>query len=107
MARGRMLTTSLYGPAGRSMPHWSGASLFSKAWTDQRRRPRFEPDLLLAAVAPRSFRWTDLNGLVPRGLQDDPVSICETVKERFAFLSDGMYQPRGQRGRPPASPRLR
>ena len=58
-----------------------------KAWTDRRRSPRYEPETLLAAIEPRSFRWTDLRGLVPRGLQDDPVSICRTVKERFAFLA--------------------
>lgn len=58
-----------------------------KAWTDRRRSPRFEPEALLAAIEPRSFRWTDLQGLVPRGLQDDPAAICRTVKERFAFLT--------------------
>lgn len=58
-----------------------------KAWTDQRRSPRFEPEALLAAIEPRSFRWTDLNGLVPRGLRDDPEEICRKVKERFAFLT--------------------
>lgn len=58
-----------------------------KAWTDQRMSPRFEPETLLAAIEPRGFRWTDLKGLVPRGLEDDPASICRTVKERFAFLT--------------------
>lgn len=63
-----------------------------KAWTDQRRSPLFEPESLLAAIEPRSFRWTDLKGLVPRGLQDDPVAICRTVTDRFAFLAKNTEQ---------------
>lgn len=58
-----------------------------KAWTDQRRRPRFEPHRLLSAIEPRSFRWTDLTGLVPRGLEDDAERICRKVKERLGFLT--------------------
>lgn len=58
-----------------------------KAWTDQRNSPRYEPESLLGAIQPRSFRWTDLKGLVPRGFQDDPASICRTVTERFRFLA--------------------
>lgn len=58
-----------------------------KAWTDQRRSPLFEPESFLASIESRSFRWTDLSGLVPRGLQDDPEVICRTVRERFAFLA--------------------
>lgn len=58
-----------------------------KAWTDQRRSPRFEPDRFLALIEPRNFRLTDLNGLVPRGVQDDPEVICRRVKERLGFLT--------------------
>lgn len=58
-----------------------------KACTDQRRSPRSEPERSLALIEPRSFRWTDLSCLVPRGLQEDPEVICRKVKERFAFLT--------------------
>lgn len=58
-----------------------------KAWTDRRRSPSFEPHRLLSSMEPRSFRWTDLTGLVPRGLEEDAGLICRKVKERFAFLT--------------------
>jgi predicted nucleotidyltransferase component of viral defense system len=59
-----------------------------KAWTDRRKSPTYEPVRLLAAIVPRSFRWTDLAGLVPRGLTADPEPICQRVRERFAFLAE-------------------
>lgn len=59
-----------------------------KAWTDQRASPRYDPDALLSAIHPRSFRWTDLQGLVPRRLQQDHERICTAVRERFGFLVD-------------------
>jgi hypothetical protein len=59
-----------------------------KAWTDQRRAPVYEPATLLAAIIPRNFRWTDLAGLVPRGMPEHPDAICERVRTRFEFLAD-------------------
>lgn len=59
-----------------------------KAWTDQRGSPRFDPAAFLAVVAPRNFRWTDLNGLVPRNQHGDSDGICRRVRERFGFLAD-------------------
>ena len=58
-----------------------------KAWTDRRDQPRYDPEALLRLIEPRSFRWTDLTGLVPRRLQADAERICTTVRNRFAFLS--------------------
>jgi len=65
-----------------------------KAWTDQRRAPTYDPAGLLRAVVPRSFRWTDLAGLVPRDLTSDPQSICARVRARFAFLADPVEDER-------------
>jgi predicted nucleotidyltransferase component of viral defense system len=59
-----------------------------KAWTDQRDSPRYEPDALLLAIQPKNFRWADLQGLVPRRLQQDHDHICTTVRERFSFLTE-------------------
>jgi predicted nucleotidyltransferase component of viral defense system len=59
-----------------------------KAWTDQRRAPIYEPATLIAAIIPRNFRWTDLAGLVPRGMPEHPDAICERVRTRFGFLAD-------------------
>lgn len=58
-----------------------------KAWTDQRRQPRYEPTEFLAAVTPANYRWDDLEGLVPRRLESNKVAICRTVRERFSFLT--------------------
>ncbi|MEW6582403.1 MAG: nucleotidyl transferase AbiEii/AbiGii toxin family protein [Actinomycetota bacterium] len=57
-----------------------------KAWTDQRDQPRFEPERFLGMIQPRSFRWTDLTGLVPHRLRADADQVCAAVRERFAFL---------------------
>lgn len=59
-----------------------------KAWTDQRSSPRYEPQELLDAITPRSFRWTDIERLVPRRLASDPKEICGRVASRFKFLAD-------------------
>lgn len=59
-----------------------------KAWTDQRRQPRYEPEGFLAGVARANYRWEDLRGLVPRRLESDADAICERVRGRFAFLRD-------------------
>jgi predicted nucleotidyltransferase component of viral defense system len=59
-----------------------------KAWTDQRSSPRFEPEQFLSVIEPRRFRWTDLNGLVPRSQHADQERICRRVRERFRFLRD-------------------
>lgn len=52
---------------------------------------RFSQDIDLDATHPDDFkaeiRWTDISGLSPRGLQDDPEEICRKVRGRFAFLS--------------------
>jgi predicted nucleotidyltransferase component of viral defense system len=58
-----------------------------KAWTDQRRQPRYEPTEFLAAVTPANYRWDDLEGLVPRRLESNKEAICRTVRERFSFLT--------------------
>jgi len=57
-----------------------------KAWTDRRDQPRYDPAVLLAVIRPRSFRWEDLVGLVPRRRHADAERICDRVRERFAFL---------------------
>lgn len=58
-----------------------------KAWTDRRRQPRFDPESFLAGIQPASFRWEDIQQLVPRGLTTDRQAICDAVRERFAFLT--------------------
>ena len=58
-----------------------------KAWTDQRRRPSFEPVSFLDLIQPRNLRWEDLNGLVPRRQHQDRAKICHRVRERFASLA--------------------
>lgn len=57
-----------------------------KAWTDQRRRPTFQPDELVGSITVGNFRWEDIGGLVPRRLEAHPEAICEAVRSRFAFL---------------------
>jgi hypothetical protein len=59
-----------------------------KAWADQRESPRYDPHALLLAIQPKNFRWSDLQGLVPRRLQQDHEHICLTVRERFSFLTE-------------------
>ncbi len=59
-----------------------------EAWTDQRDSPRYDPNALLQAIQPKNFRWADLQGLVPRRLQQDHDRICAIVRERFGFLSE-------------------
>lgn len=59
-----------------------------KAWTDHRRKPRYDPKELLPRVVPASFRWTDISRLVPRKQEADHQAICRRVRERFAFLAD-------------------
>jgi uncharacterized protein len=59
-----------------------------KAWTDRRGQPRFDPERLLARLQPASFRWEDIQLLVPHGLTTDPQTICDVVRERFAFLAE-------------------
>jgi hypothetical protein len=59
-----------------------------EAWTDQRDSPRYDPDGLLQSIQPKNFRWADLQGLVPRRLQQDHENICATVRERFSFLTE-------------------
>jgi hypothetical protein len=47
------------------------------------------PASMLAAITPRSFRWIDLKGLVPRNETDRTVEqerICTAVRTRFANL---------------------
>jgi Nucleotidyl transferase AbiEii toxin, Type IV TA system len=58
-----------------------------KAWTDRRRQPRFDLESFLARIQPASFRWEDIQQLVPRGLTTDRQAICDAVRERFAFLT--------------------
>jgi uncharacterized protein len=58
-----------------------------KAWIDRRVEPRYEPERLLATLEPKSFQWTDLAGLVPRKLIQDPELICRRVRQRFDFLA--------------------
>lgn len=57
-----------------------------KAWTDQRRSPRFEPSEFLSIIEPGRFRWEDIDGLVPRGQHGDRREICRQVRDRFSFL---------------------
>ena len=42
----------------------------------------------MLAIQPKNFRWADLQGLVPRRLQQDHDHICATVRERFSFLTE-------------------
>jgi len=60
-----------------------------KAWTDQRRQPLYDPATFLAAVVRKNYRWEDLQGLVPRGLEENADAICAAVRNRFAFLAAG------------------
>jgi predicted nucleotidyltransferase component of viral defense system len=79
----------LYLWAGRPFSHDLVRKLaVLKAWTDRREHPRYEPDNFLGLIQRGSFRWTDLQGLVPRRLEQDANRICATVRERFAFLRD-------------------
>ncbi len=57
-----------------------------KAWTDRRGQPKYDPAELLSAIEPHNFRWSDISGLVPRNLANDPEQICARVRRRFAFL---------------------
>lgn len=59
-----------------------------KAWTDRRRKPHYDPEVLLPKIVPASFRWTDISGLVPRKREDDREAICRRVRDRFGFLAD-------------------
>ncbi len=59
-----------------------------KAWQDQRRSPRYDPERFLAMIEPKNFRWEDVEGLVPRGRARDPREICQRVSQRFSFLTD-------------------
>ncbi len=59
-----------------------------KAWTDRRQQARFDPEVFLARIQPASFRWEDIQQLVPRGLTTDRQAICDAVRERFAFLAE-------------------
>ena len=59
-----------------------------KAWTDQRSKRRFEPEQFLSGIVPKSFRWTDINHLVPRKHGADHEAICSTVRSRLGFLAD-------------------
>lgn len=58
-----------------------------KAWTDQRRAPRYAPEAFVAAVEPKNYRWEDLQGLVPRRLQADAEAICAAARDRLRFLA--------------------
>jgi hypothetical protein len=51
-----------------------------KARTDQRSSPRFDPEQFLTMIEPRGFRWTDLNGLVPRNQHANRERICRKVR---------------------------
>lgn len=59
-----------------------------KCWTDQRQNRPFDPAAFLHALIPANFRWTDLRGLIPRGLEGDQRRICDTAKARLQFLDD-------------------
>jgi uncharacterized protein len=59
-----------------------------KAWTDQRRQPRFGPPSFLANIQQANFRWEDIRTLVPCGAPTDREALCRGVRERFAFLVD-------------------
>jgi predicted nucleotidyltransferase component of viral defense system len=61
-----------------------------KAWTDRRHGKPYDPEMLLNAIVPGNFRWTDLKGLVPRNQTDraaEQARICSTVRSRFASLA--------------------
>lgn len=60
-----------------------------KAWTDQRLKRRYDPEQFLEGIVPESFRWTDINRLVPRRHGADHETICSTVRSRFGFLAAG------------------
>ncbi|MGA2925672.1 MAG: hypothetical protein ABSG43_06690 [Solirubrobacteraceae bacterium] len=45
-------------------------------------------------IQPDRFRWTDLNGLVPRNQHAERDRICLQVRERFAFLATPDAQER-------------
>lgn len=60
-----------------------------KAWTDQRSKRRYEPEQFLESIVPRSFRWTDINRLVPRKHSANHEAICAAVRTRFGFLAAG------------------
>lgn len=60
-----------------------------KAWTDQRSKRRYDPDQFLAGIVPKSFRWTDINRLVPRKHGADHEAICTAVRARLGFLAAG------------------
>lgn len=59
-----------------------------KAWTDQRRRPTFQPDEFLGSIIVKNFRWEDIGVLVPRRLEANPQEICDIVRSRFGFLAE-------------------
>ena len=59
-----------------------------KCWTDQRRNRPFVPGEFLDALVPANFRWTDLRGLIPRGLESNQERICSTARSRLQFLTD-------------------
>ena len=83
-----MSTTSTSGAADRSPPDSCAVSPFWRPGPTKRDSPRYEPDALLRAIQPKNFRWADLQGLVPRRLQQDHDRICAIVRERFDFLAD-------------------
>jgi hypothetical protein len=39
-------------------------------------------------MVPGNFRWSDLNGLVPRKQHADREMICRQARERFAILTN-------------------
>ncbi|MPZ49066.1 MAG: hypothetical protein GEU75_07150 [Dehalococcoidia bacterium] len=57
----------------------------AKAWTDG---VQFDPDGFLARLEPRAFNWTELRGLLGRGLLLDQAQACRTVQERLASLRE-------------------
>lgn len=59
-----------------------------KCWTDQRRNRPFDPAAFLDALVPANFRWTDLRGLIPGGLESDQERICTIARSRLQFLAD-------------------
>jgi predicted nucleotidyltransferase component of viral defense system len=59
-----------------------------KTWTDRRGQSRFDPASFISNIHPASFRWEDIQQLVPRGLSTDRETICRAVRERFAFLAN-------------------
>lgn len=58
-----------------------------KAWSDRRDAPRFDPEAFLDLIEPRRFRWTDIDGLVPRNEHRRQEEICQRVRDRFSFLA--------------------